>query len=220
MSLAYWLREEPAEPVEEGRIQHGPGKGLPKLVFQSLDASKTIVKKIATVDRVRRKIILIQPSDKALYLSGLRERGVPGYVYIFAHARSNSLQGVTRQGIIVDLIHRSGIWHGQPIMIDACNAGADSDGISSSLAVALRTFVTAPTTTTWNYAMGGTAIGQGAFEKLPGVLAGLPFPDLFRPGRWRTWGPDGKPIAITRTSPRDGGELVKGPLADVLMKKP
>lgn len=94
------------------------------------------------MDRVRRKIILIQPSDKALYLSGLRERGVPGYVYIFAHARSNSLQGVTRQDVIADLIHRSGIWHGQPIMIDACNAGAEPDGIASSLALALRTFVT------------------------------------------------------------------------------
>ncbi|AVS61192.1 hypothetical protein C8241_05245 [Paracidovorax avenae] len=57
-------------------------------------------------------------------------------------------------------------------------------------------------------------------ENVACVLAGLPFPDLFRPGRWRTWGPDGKPIAITRTSPRDGGEPVKGPLADVLMKKP
>ena len=62
MSLAYWFQEQPAEPVGEGCIQHGPGKGLPKLIFQSLDASRAVVKKIATVDRVRRKICLLYTS--------------------------------------------------------------------------------------------------------------------------------------------------------------
>ncbi|WCM93469.1 hypothetical protein M5C99_01665 [Acidovorax sp. NCPPB 2350] len=219
MSLAYWFREGPAEPIENGWIQYGPGKGLPKLVFEGLDNSRKFVKKIATVDPVRKKIILIQPSEKALYVSGLRERGVPGYIYFFAHASTNSLQGVTRIGEITRVIRDSGIWHRQPILIDACNAGALTDGVASALAGALRTHVTAPTTLTWNHPLGGSAIGQGTFEKLPGILSRLPIPDFLRPGQWRTWGPDGQPIATTRTSPRDGGELVKGPLAWELLRK-
>ncbi|MDA8456762.1 hypothetical protein M4R22_18535 [Acidovorax sp. GBBC 3334] len=219
MSLAYWFREGPGEPIENGRIQYGPGKGLPKLVFEGLDNSLTLVKKIATVDPVRKKIILIQPREKALYVSGLRERGVPGYIYLFAHASTNSLQGVTRIGEITRVIRDSGIWQRQPILIDACNAGALTDGVASALAGALRTHVTAPTTLTWNNPLGGSAIGQGTFEKLPGMLGRLPIPDFLRPGQWRTWGPDGQPIATTRTSPRDGGELVRGQLAQDLLRK-
>lgn len=90
-------------------------------------------------------------------------------------------------------------------MIDACNAGGTPQGIASSLALSLRTYVTAPTTITWNYPFGGPAVGQGAFEKPPGILANLPFPDLTKPGHWRTWGPDGVPVSTTRTSPRDNG---------------
>lgn len=208
MSLAYWLREEPAEPVEEGRIQYGPGKGLPKLVFEGLDGSQKMIKKIATIDPLRKKIILIQPGDKSLYLSGLREAGIPGYIYLFAHARSDRLQGVIHMTQITDVIRRSGFWHGQPILVDACNAGASTDGVASILAFTLGTYVTAPTTTTWNYALGGPAVGQGAFEKLPGLLSKFPLPHLMRPGQWRTWGPDGQPLAVTRTSPRDGGRPV------------
>jgi len=219
MSLAYWFREGPAEPIENGRIQYGPGKGLPKLVFEGLNNSQKLVKKIATVDPVRKKIILIQPGEKALYASGLREQGVNGYLYVFAHANAYSLQGVTRIPEIMRVIHLSGIWQGQPILIDACNAGAATDGIASRLASALGTHVTAPTTTTWNQPLGGQAIGQGAFEKLPGALERLAIPNFLRPGQWRTWGPDGQPIATTRTSPRDGGELVKGPLAHELLRK-
>ncbi|SFD34629.1 hypothetical protein [Paracidovorax konjaci] len=220
MSLAYWFREGPAEPIENGRIQYGPGKGLPKLVFEGLNNAQKLVQKIATVDPVRKKIILIQPGEKTLYVSGLRERGVPGYLYLFAHASAISLQGVRNIGTITDVIHRSGLWQRQPILIDACNAGASPDGVASALAGALRTHVTAPTTLTWNHPLGGSAIGQGSFEKLPGVLGRLPIPDFLRPGQWRTWGPDGQPIATTRTSPRDGGELVKGPLAQELRRKP
>ncbi|SFD69908.1 hypothetical protein [Paracidovorax konjaci] len=219
MSLAYWFREGPAEPIENGRIQYGPGKGLPKLVFKGLDNSQKLVQKIATIDPVRKKIILIQPREKALYVSGLRERGVPGYLYLFAHASATSLQGATHIGEIVSVIHRSGIWRRQPILIDACNAGASPNGVASALARALLTYVTAPTTLTWNHPLGGSAIGQGTFEKLPGVLDRLPIPDFLRPGQWRTWGQDGHPIATTRTSPRDGGELVKGPLAHELLRK-
>ena len=94
MSLAYWFREGPAEPIENGRIQYGPGKGLPKLVFEGLDNSQKLVRKIATVDPMRKKIILIQPGEKALYASGLREQGVNGYLYLFAHANAQRLQGV------------------------------------------------------------------------------------------------------------------------------
>ncbi|CAM4051563.1 hypothetical protein [Paracidovorax anthurii] len=219
MSLAYWFREGPAEPIEDGRIQYGPGKGLPKLVFEGLNNSQKLVQKIATVDPVRKKIILIQPGEKALYVSGLRERGVHGYLYLFAHANAQRLQGAIDIGEITRVIHRSGIWHRQPILIDACNSGASPDGVASALAGALRTHVTAPTTLTWNHPLGGSAIGQGAFEKLPGALERLAIPNFLRPGQWRTWGPDGQPIATTRTSPRDGGELVKGPLAHELLRK-
>ncbi|MDA8523012.1 hypothetical protein [Acidovorax sp. NCPPB 4044] len=219
MSLAYWFREGPAEPIENGRTQYGPGKGLPKLVFEGLDDAKKLVQKIATIDPVRKKIILIQPRDKALYLSGLRERGVPGYLYLFAHANAQRLQGMTNIGEIVRVIRLSGIWQRQPVLIDACNAGASPDGVASALAQALLTHVTAPTTLTWNHPLGGSAIGQGTFEKLPGMLERLPIPDFLRPGQWRTWGPNGQPIATTRASPRDGGELVKGPWARELLRK-
>jgi hypothetical protein len=219
MSLAYWFREEPAEPIENGRIQYGPGKGLPKLVFEGLDESRKFVQKIATIDPVRKKIILIQPADKALYLSGLRERGVQGYLYLFAHANAHRLQGVSNIGEIARVILTSGIWHRQPILIDACNAGATPDGVASALARQLLTHVTAPTTTTWNHALGGPAIGQGAFEKLPGILERLAVPNLLRPGQWRTWGPDGEPIATTRTSPRDGGRPVTGRSAEEILRK-
>lgn len=219
MSLAYWFREGPAEPIEDGTIQYGPGKGLPKLVFEGMNNAHTLVQKIATVDPVRKKIILIQPGEKALYVSGLREAGVVGYLYLFAHANAQRLQGAVDLGEITRVIHRSGLWHRQPILIDACNAGASADGVASNLAQALQTYVTAPTTLTWNRPMGGGAVGQGTFEKLPGILSRLPIPDFFRPGQWRTWGPDGHPIATTRTSPRDGGELVKGRLAHELTRK-
>ncbi len=219
MSLAYWFREGPAEPIENGRIQYGPGKGLPKLVFKGLDNSQKLVEKIATVDPVRKKIILIQPGEKALYVSGLREQGVPGYLYLFAHANAHRLQGITNIGELTRVIRDSGIWHREPILIDACNAGASPDGVASALAGVLLTHVTAPTTTTWNHAFGGPAIGQGAFEKLPGVLERLAIPNLLRPGQWRTWGPDGEPIATTRTSPRDGGQPITGRSAREILRK-
>lgn len=212
MAWKQWLGSEPAEPVVNGRIQYGPGKGLIKQVFESLDASQKTVKKIATIDPARKKIILIQPGEKVLYRSGLRETGVSGYLYLFAHATSKSIQGMIHGIEVADAIRRSGLWHGEPVLIDACNAGASSDGIAGELAKVLRTYVTAPTTTTWNYPLGGSAVGQGAFEKLPGILSTLPIPDLLRPGRWRTWGPDGEPIATTPTSPRDTGDLLKRPL--------
>lgn len=75
MSLAYWLEEGPAEPVEEGTIQFGPGKGLPKLVFNGLDGSRNRVRKIAALDPPRKKIILIQPGDKALYFVRVKGGG-------------------------------------------------------------------------------------------------------------------------------------------------
>ncbi|GKS83761.1 hypothetical protein AVMA1855_06435 [Acidovorax sp. SUPP1855] len=190
-----------------------------KQVFEGLDASQKRVRKIATIDPIRKKIILIQPGDKVLYQSGLREKGVAGYVYVFAHATAKSIQGMIHGMEVADTIRRSGLWHGEPVLIDACNAGATSDGIASELAQVLRTHVTAPTTTTWNYPLGGSAVGQGAFEKLPGVLAMLPMPDLLHPGVWRTWGPDGQPIATAPTSPRDTGDLLKGALMQKMGKR-
>ena len=84
---------------------------------------------------------------------------------------------------------------------------------ASKLAKALGTYVTAPTCLTWNYPMGGAAVGQGAFEKLPGVLGVLPIPNLLRPGRWRTWGADGAMLAEAQTSPRNTGTALNGPIA-------
>jgi len=219
MAWKQWLTKEPAEPVENGRIQYGPGKGMIKQVFEGLDASQKMVRKIATIDPIRKKIILIQPGEKVLYQSGLREKGVPGYLYVFAHATATTLQGMNRAERVAALIRSSGVWNTKPVLIDACNAGATFDGIASALATALRTHVTAPTTTTWNYPLGGSAVGQGAFEKLPGILAALPMPDLFRPGVWRTWGPDGQPIATTPTSPRDTGDLLKGTLMQKIRQR-
>ncbi|WP_211322384.1 hypothetical protein [Paracidovorax anthurii] len=77
MPLAPWFREGSAEPIEDGRIQYGPGKGWPKLVFPGRDELQRPVGKIATVDPVRKKTILIQPGDKVPYLSGLRKKGFP-----------------------------------------------------------------------------------------------------------------------------------------------
>lgn len=219
-TLPNWFNAEPAEPITNGLIQFGPGKGLSKQVFEGLDADNKIVRKIATVDRRLRKIILIQPSEKSLYQSGLREKGVTGYLYLYAHASALRIQGMASGVEVAAVIRKSGIWHGEPVLVDACNAGALADKIASQLAFALSTFVTAPDTTTWNYPFGGASVGQGAFAKLPGVLASLPFPDLTRPGRWRTWGPDGKLIAATPTSPRDGGTPVPhGRVVKILSKE-
>lgn len=176
MSLAYWLRQGPAEPVEEGTIQFGPGKGLPKLVFNGLDGSQNMVRKIATLDPVRKKIILIQPGDKALYLSGLREAGIPGYLYLFAHARPDRIQGAVNIQQIANVVRRSGFWHGQPILVDACNAGALPHGAASVLALTLGTYVTAPTTTTWNHALGGPAVGQGPSRSFQEFFQEFPSP--------------------------------------------
>ena len=206
-SLPYKRKIE-EEPLEDGRIQYGRGAGLRKLVFMANDDAGQGVKKIATVDDHRRKLILIQPYESSLYESGLRAPEVPGYVCIFAHASAESIQRVKDQKVLADLIRRTNFWNKKPVLIDACNAGASVNDIASRLAKELGTYVTAPTTQTWNYPMGGSAIGQGAFNSLPGALAKLPIPDFWRPGTWRTWGPDGVMTAETRTSPRDTGRLV------------
>lgn len=201
------------EPLEDGRIRYGRGAGMRKLMFIANDESGQAVKKIATVDDHRQKLILIQPYESSLYESGLREPGVPGYLYIFAHASANAIQRVRDANVLADLIKRTNFWNKKPVLVDACNAGAEVGGIASKLAKALGTYVTAPTTQTWNYPMGGTAVGQGAFEKLPGILKELPIPDVWRPGTWRTWGPDGSMTAESRTSPRDTGRLLGGQAA-------
>lgn len=177
------------EPLEDGRFQFGRSAGMRKLAFVSRDDSNGWVKKIATVDDLRQKLILIQPRETSLYESGLREPGVPGYLYIFAHASPNAIQRVSDATELARLIRRTNFWNGKPVLIDACNAGAESNGIASRLAKTLGTYVTAPSTQTWNYPMGGSAVGQGAFHKLPGILEALPIPDFWRPGTWRTWGP-------------------------------
>lgn len=198
------------EPIEDGFIQHGRGAGKRKLVFTSVDKAGQRVRRIATIDGLCRKIILIQPYEKSLYESGIREKGVPGYLYLFAHASARSIQGISiaEIGELASLIARSHIWNKEPVLIDACNAGAETDGIASRLAAALSTYVTAPTRLTWNYPRGGSAIGQGSYDKLPGPLADLPIPNLLRPGTWRTWGPDGTLTAETGTSPRDTGRVL------------
>ena len=210
------------EPLEDGYLQYGRGAGLRKLVFRALDKSNQEVKKIATIDPHRRKIILIQPSETSLYESALREKGISGYLYIVAHASPTSIQGISISAIsrLAALIGRSHIWNGEPILIDACNAGAQADGIASKLAATLSTYVTAPTRWTWTYPMGGSAVGQGAYDKLPGILSGLPIPNLLRPGTWRTWGPDGAMTGDTRTSPRDTGASLSPAAARALAAKP
>ena len=155
-----------------------------------------------------------------MYASGIGEAGVPGYIYLMAHASESSIQGIVHGALVADVVRASGIWNGQPILIDACNAGAKiSGGIAAQLAFALQTYVTAPTALTWNYPFGGAAVGQGAFSALPGVLASLPFPDLTNPGQWRTWGPNGEMISVTRTSPRDRGNSLPHAAAMEVSKK-
>jgi hypothetical protein len=212
--------EKPVEPVVDGVIQFGPGKGLRKMVFQGLNNTGAMVKKIATIDILKAKIILIQPGEESLYASGIREDGISGYIYLFAHASPNSIQGMNNGGLIADVIRASGIWNGEPILIDACNAGAKiSASIASQLAFSLKTYVTAPTTMTWNYPFGGPAMGQGAFPALPGVLAKIPIPDMSNPGHWRTWGPDGNLTGSAKTSPRDRGTQLPHGVARELLRK-
>lgn len=199
----------PSEPITNGKILYGPGKNLKKIVFEGLDRTQKLVKKIATIDDLKKKIILIQPYEEELYLSGLRESGVAGYLYLCAHAAPDRIQGMLSGAQVAKVIRDSGIWNNEPILLEACRSGGTSYGIASSLAFSLQTYVTAPTTPVWNYPLGGPAIDQGAFESLPGKLAKMPFPNLTKPGQWRTWGPDGSPISTTRTSPRDQLSLPK-----------
>ena len=65
---------------------------LQQLPFTALDRHQRMVQKIATIDPQRQKIILIQPRDRWLYASGLREKRLPGYLCIFAHATPHSVQ--------------------------------------------------------------------------------------------------------------------------------
>lgn len=95
-----------------------------KLVFIADDDSGQRVTKIATVDDHRRKLVLIQPYESSLYESGLRAPGVPGYVYVFAHASAESIQRITKAKVLADLIRRTNFWNNKPVLIDACNAGA------------------------------------------------------------------------------------------------
>jgi hypothetical protein len=206
------------EPIEDGYFQYGRGAGKRKLVFKSVDKTGQKVRRIATIDGHCRKIILIQPYEASLYESGIREKGVPGYLYIFAHAAARSIQGISiaEIGELTGLIVRSHIWNGEPVLIDACNAGAETEGIASKLAGALSTYVTAPTRVTWNYPKGGSAVGQGSYDKLPGLLSSLPIPNLMRPGTWRTWGPDGVLTGEAQTSPRDTGTVLPAAAARAL----
>jgi hypothetical protein len=199
------FESDKSEPIEDGFIQFGPGKGLVKQTFKAKDSNQIEVTKIVTIDKSRGKIILIQPADKSLYLSGIREHGVIGYLYLFAHASPGQIQGMSSADAVANVIKKSGIWAGEPIIIDACRAGQVPDGIASKLASNLHTYVIAPSTITWNYPLGGSAVGQGAFEELPGKWASLRIPNIFRPGSWGIWGPDGKPVASARSSPRDRG---------------
>ncbi len=90
--------------------------------------------KIATVDDHRQELILIQPYESSLYESGLRAPGVPGWVYVFAHASAESIQRVTKVTVLANLIRRTNFWNNKPVLIDACNAGASVNGIASRLA--------------------------------------------------------------------------------------
>ena len=216
-SLPYTRKFED-EPLEDGRIQFGRGAGMRKLVFIADDDSGQRVTKIATVDVHRRKLVLIQPYESSLYESGLRAPGVPGYVYVFAHASAESIQRITKAKVLADLIRRTNFWNNKPVLIDACNAGASVNGIACRLSIELGTYVTAPTTQTWNYPKGGSAVGQGAFNSPPGILGKLSIPDFWRPGTWRTWGPDGEMTGEARTSPRDTGRLVSAREAQEILR--
>lgn len=187
-TISSLFSSEPSEPLENGFIQYGPGKGLIKQTFRGRDAHFNTVTKVATIDKSRNKIILIQPAEESLYLSGLRERGVGGYLYLFAHASLASIQGMDNATEIGKVITNSGIWKGEPIIIDACRAGAVPDGIASKLASTLRTYVVAPSTITWNYPLGGSSVGQGAYEELQGPWGRLAIPNIFVPGFWGIWG--------------------------------
>ena len=88
------------EPLEDGRIQYGRGAGMRKLVFMASDDRGQGVAKIATVDDHRQELILIQPYESSLYESGLRAPGVPGWVYVFAHASAEPIQRVTKVTVL------------------------------------------------------------------------------------------------------------------------
>jgi hypothetical protein len=198
-----------------------PNNELQQIKFQTIGAENQVIDKIMTVDKKRNKIILIQPADTSLYQSALNEAGSNWYVTVIAHGTANTVQGL-RNGIEVKkVIEQSGVWQsGQWIVFDACRTGARYDpevridGCIASLAAStLHTYVTAPTTQTWNYPLGGGAVGQGAYSVLPGIFKGIPIPNYSSPGDWVTFGPNGQATGSTRNSPRDNGQLLPHSIA-------
>ncbi|WP_394779999.1 hypothetical protein [Undibacterium sp.] len=163
------------EPVSDSEEIKSTRKALPNGLlrdgFRALDANQKQVDKVMTIDRQRNKLILMQPSEKSLYESGLGEKGIPGYLTVFGHANKDRLQGLVSGKEVADVIRKSGLWNEDarvPIMLDACSSGAIDEGIASQLAATLGTYVTGPTTSTWNMPLGGPAIGQGRLKHCQG----------------------------------------------------
>jgi hypothetical protein len=177
---------------------------LPKIPFKGMNDNKDLVEKQASIDKDKNRIILIQPGERALYAAGSGADEVPGYTVIFAHASPSSIQGVdmSNQELFnqfVNMIKTSGVWEpGKPIMIDACNAGKLDAGIASALAKALNTTVVAPTTQTWNIPKWSTSGITGAFEP---TEPGGDSPNIQASGKWKTFGPDGSVLSISKYPP-------------------
>ena len=151
-----------------------------------------------TVDKEGHRIILIQPSDSGMYRSALMSESISGSTLIVGHSNGQTLNGMN-SGTVADLISNSGAWQkNMPIVIDACNAGRDLNGIGSQIASRLGVYLTAPTYFTWNYTLGligGGTIGTGSYEK----VIGQAIPNILNQMPWRTFGTDGSAISLTPT---------------------
>ncbi len=181
------------EPRENGFIACGPGAGLKKIAYDYIGLSgEKYDKRIATIDLVRKKIILLEPDlehDKNLYKSAVMANGIDGYVLIVAHARSDRLHGFSIANIrafVQMIVMPSGVWSpGVPVVLDACRSGQDPAGIASALAKTLQTYVTAPSDLSWTYPnwlpfFKLQQIGNGVFPPLietPVRSQELNFPD-------------------------------------------
>jgi hypothetical protein len=110
------------------------------------------------------------------------------------------MSGMNATGV-VDVVSNSGAWDaGMPLVVDACNAGRDDNGIGSQVAAGLGVFVTAPTSFTWSNTIGyfgGDTTGTGSYNK----VFGMAVPNITLRMPWQTFGPDGTPTSKTPIPP-------------------
>jgi len=141
-----------------------------------------------TIDREQRKIIFMSPDDPE-YAEALARPGVPGKVLIISHGNESVAGGGLTPRMMAPIVRDSGIWEpGIPIVHDACNIARTDRGFAWGMAQELGVPYTGPTAYSWRLwqVVGG---GSVIYE----TTTGGNWPDLTRPGRWRTFNPEVNP---------------------------